>query len=265
MHAHSRMRLIEPLFLFRCLESRQQSLSSFCRMPSTTRNVAALVLSCAGAACSKSATQCSTSARTELDEAITHVLCGSSFPGAGPFLKQTHGRSGFFSQLNMFVQQLVEHLYHGEGVGLAPGGSPALHSAVFGTPVVGYGAGSTLGTFVRPTFTCDSVKDGCRGHRRNPRSSSTIASAVSLMRNTSRYVLVSHVIALLFQPQPEMDDRSYPSSATYDVAIHARRGDKTDALVPDRERIGLPDEDALVQQAMLLLYCVRGKPGGVMT
>ena len=41
------------------------------------------------------------------------------------------------------------------------------------------------------------------------------------------------------------------------MALHARRGDKLDAQVPDRERIGLPDDEAMAEQTITMIDCVR--------
>ena len=183
----------------------------------------------------------------DLASTIVFILCNGNATSA-PFLYQSHGRSGFYSQLNMFLQQILDHLYRGEGLPVAADDAAAaaadagarrrrlLHAVYKHSPIVGYGSRSTLGTFVRPAFSCPAppralgrsdgggvvaVGDGGAGCTRP--SALSMGAAVATVRGASRYLLASAAIALLFQPRPDMLYRGYSATRRFDAHPRSAR------------------------------------------
>lgn len=184
----------------------------------------------------------------KLYDAIATTLCFGNASSSDSYLRPIAPAGdtscGLFAQLNTFVQQLVENAYSGRGVA---GGD--LHTAIYAHPIRSYGD-RPLSAWFEPRISC-KPSSGCRARH-------SLGWATAELRSAPRYLVASHLLYLLFRPRAGLAGHDGGSPA-FDVAIHARRGDKL-ALQQTHtiERIALPGEEALTQQALAVLGCVRG-------
>lgn len=176
----------------------------------------------------------------ELDAAIIHILCFGPPPN-GTFVEQSTHTAGYFSQLHVYLTQIVERVFRTEGAGCSSSGcAPRVSLRSYGD--------QPLSHYVRPSFTCPAAHNPACG--RHARSLEWASRAV----HASRYLTVSHAANLFFRPSAA---RPWPWRADrFDLAIHARRGDKL-AVTGGAEQIGLPGEAVLARQAVAVLACVR--------
>ena len=187
----------------------------------------------------------------ELDTALVQLLCTKtavSFQALPNMLPNQNATTGFFSLLNFLMQRVLEHILRGEG--------PAdLSSSFYAQPLLGYGGGR-LADYFEPAFDCACIATQS-GEGTRSSAASLVAQALSVVHGVpteqrSRYILVSRLSRLLLRVRVE---RLRYSAAhlrrRYDLAIHARRGDKINAS--GIERIFIPDELHVLQQALRLL------------
>ena len=167
--------------------------------------------------------------RDSLELALVTTLCR---PSAELLLEpDPRYRFGLFSQLNFLTQQLMEHLYRGDGLAGAV-------AALYRSKTLLYG-GEPLGKHFGPAFTCPPCS-----HRGHQWTAHTVQAA-------PRYHLVSRLTRLLLQPRPSLQTAEGGGYRRDAVALHVRRGDKVGAK--GRERIALPTRDQLARVALALI------------
>ena len=162
-----------------------------------------------------------------IDASLIIRLCGH---GATNMTITTHGGfAGFFSQLNTLAQSLLDQLLASDDAGL---GSTLYE--IYDAPIFGYGGG-TLSQFFEPAFSCSAPP----------------LAAQPPLRVFPRYLLVSHLLHLVFKPRRLMTRKSQQQQHV-EVAVHARRTDKL--VARGAERIAIPNEEQLVA---LVMECIR--------
>lgn len=170
-----------------------------------------------------------------LDQALIYSLCEPPTGAAAalPYLRTTTTTTSFFGALNSFVQQIFDHLTAGEGV---PQGN--LHKHVY---LGKLGGELPVEHYFKPKFMCPPADSPCWQEQRSRGRSPEWA--LSQLRGASRYLLISHLSHLLFQPRHK--EKADHATMHFDVAIHL--DGTSNAHAPD----------AIVRHVSKLLECVR--------
>ena len=173
---------------------------------------------------------------TVLCEATTTYERVQEYPGRG-------GVGGLFSQLNFLAQEVLLRTLKGQ--------RPVadFHSR---TILKGYGSAPLASHF-------HAIPCG-RGQRRvesesgvaPPPATPTVEEALATLRSASRYLLVSHLLSVLYRPRAAKDlEALMPAAArppsSVDLAIHVRRGDKFTEARPG-EKIKLWDAASILEE-----------------
>ena len=170
--------------------------------------------------------------------ALMQILCHSSatyerveeYPGRA-------GVGGLFSQLNFLAQRVYDHTMQGQ--------RPAadFHARM---KLMGYGGGP-MTTHFHPV-PCGRGSQ----HTAAAPSEQSVRNSLATLRAASRYLIVSHLLALLYRPRAAKElDAFMPAEAhsigSIDLAIHVRRGDKITEARPG-EKIKVWDVEGILEE-----------------
>jgi len=121
---------------------------------------------------------------------------------------QVKGAPGFFAQLNIIAEAVLDHLYNGRG-------APEPAEFLSKTRIQGYG-GHGLRHYFRE-YKCPE----------HASSADSVADSLRILVSSPRYTVVSQVWRTLFTPRPHMLGSSRLSrDFAFDIGIHVRRGDR---------------------------------------